>query len=59
MRFLEALQPDIYAKGGDYTLDTINQDERRLVERMGGKVVVLPGVPGRSTTALLERIGKL
>src|ERR1041385_5279609 len=25
-RFLEAAQPDIYIKGGDYTLDTINQD---------------------------------
>jgi len=59
LRFLEIVQPDIYAKGGDYTLDTINQDERRLVERLGGKVVVLPGVPGRSTTALLERIAKL
>lgn len=59
LRFLEAVRPDIYAKGGDYTLDTINQDERQLVERMGGKVVVLPGVPGRSTTALLERIAKL
>lgn len=59
LRFLEAVQPDFYAKGGDYTIDTINQDERRLVERLGGKVVVLPGVPGRSTTALLERISRL
>ena len=30
--FLQAARPDIYAKGGDYTLDTINQDERRLLE---------------------------
>lgn len=59
LRFLETVRPDIYAKGGDYTLDTINQDERRLVEQMGGKVVVLPGVRGCSTTALLERIAKL
>jgi bifunctional ADP-heptose synthase (sugar kinase/adenylyltransferase) len=34
--FLEAVRPDIYAKGGDYTLDTINQDERRLLEKPGG-----------------------
>ena len=59
LQLLKTVQPDIYAKGGDYTLDTINQEERRLVEGMGGKVVVLPGVPGRSTTALLERIAKL
>jgi len=56
LRFLEAVRPDIYAKGGDYTIDTINQEERRLVERLGGKVVVVGGVPGKSTSAL---IGKL
>jgi len=59
LRFLETVQPDIYAKGGDYTLATINQEERRLVDRLGGKVVVLAGVPGRSTTALLEIIARL
>jgi len=59
LRFLEIVQPDVYAKGGDYTIDTINQDERRLVERLGGKVAVLAGVPGRSTTALLEKIARL
>jgi D-beta-D-heptose 7-phosphate kinase/D-beta-D-heptose 1-phosphate adenosyltransferase len=53
------VQPDIYAKGGDYTIDTINQDERRLIESHGGKVVVLGGVPGKSTTAILDKIGKL
>ena len=58
-KFLEIVRPDIYVKGGDYTIDTINQDERRLVERLGGKVVILPGVPGRSTTALLAKIARL
>ncbi len=59
LRFLETVQPDVYVKGGDYTIDTINQDERRLVERLGGKVVVLAGVPGKSTTGLLEKIARL
>src|SRR5271154_146724 len=31
-KFLAAAQPDIYVKGGDYTLETLNQDERRAVE---------------------------
>jgi len=53
---IERVQPDVYAKGGDYTLDTINQDERRLVERLGGRVVVVGGVPGQSTTAILGRL---
>ncbi len=55
-RLLETVRPDVYVKGGDYTLDTINQPERRLVERLGGKVIIMPGVPGKSTTAL---VGKL
>ena len=59
MRLLSLVQPDIYAKGGDYNIDTINQEERRLIEQMGGKVVVLGGIPGKSTTGLLEKIAKL
>ena len=59
LRFLATVQPDIYVKGGDYTIDTINQEERRLVEGIGGKVVVLAGVPGQSTTGLLEKIANL
>jgi rfaE bifunctional protein nucleotidyltransferase chain/domain len=58
-KFLAAAQPDIYVKGGDYTLDTLNQDERRAVEAMGGKIKIIPFVPGKSTTALLEKISRL
>jgi D-glycero-beta-D-manno-heptose 1-phosphate adenylyltransferase len=59
IRFLSTVRPDIYAKGGDYTIDTINQEERQLIEKLGGKVAILPGVPGKSTTALLEKISRL
>ena len=55
-QFLSLAKPDLYAKGGDNTLDTINQDERRLVESFGGRVVIVPGLPGRSTTGLVNRI---
>ena len=58
-RFLTVAQPDVYVKGGDYTLATINQDERRAVEQGGGRVVIIPFVPGKSTTALLEKIARL
>jgi rfaE bifunctional protein nucleotidyltransferase chain/domain len=58
LRFLAEVKPDTYAKGGDYTLDTINQPERRLIEGLGGKVVILPGVPGRSTSNVLAKIVK-
>jgi rfaE bifunctional protein nucleotidyltransferase chain/domain len=58
-KFLAAAQPDIYVKGGDYTLETLNQDERHAVESNNGKIVLVPFVPGKSTTALLEKISKL
>jgi rfaE bifunctional protein nucleotidyltransferase chain/domain len=59
IKFLSAAKPDIYVKGGDYTLDTLNQDERRAVEAAGGKLMIIPFVPGKSTTALMEKILRL
>lgn len=58
-KFLSLAQPDIYVKGGDYTLETLNQEERRTVEQGGGKIFILPFVPGKSTTALLQKISRL
>ena len=57
--FLSAARPDVYVKGGDYTLDTLNQDERRVIESAGGKIVIFPLVPGKSTTTLLKKISQL
>ncbi len=58
LHFLTLAEPDVYVKGGDYTLETINQDERRAVESGGGKVVILPIVPGRSTSEILAKISR-
>src|SRR5512133_1598879 len=58
-RFLERAQPDVYVKGGDYTVETINQEERRIVEQHGGKIVIITFLPGKSTTALLKKIAQL
>ncbi len=54
--FLTLAQPDIYVKGGDYTIETINQDERKAVEVGGGRIVLLGLVPGKSTTTTLEKM---
>ncbi|MFF2267133.1 PfkB family carbohydrate kinase [Cellulosimicrobium cellulans] len=53
---LERLRPDVWAKGGDYTEETLPEAE--VVRRHGGRVVVLPYVDGRSTTSILERSGR-
>lgn len=58
-RFLAAARPDIYVKGGDYTLETMNQEERGIVEQQGGKITLIPFVPRKSTTALLAKITEL
>jgi rfaE bifunctional protein nucleotidyltransferase chain/domain len=57
--FLARARPDVYVKGGDYSLETLNQEERRIVEAAGGVIRVLPVVPGRSTSDLLKKIARL
>ena len=56
-RFLGLAQPDIYVKGGDYTLETLDPEERQTVEQAGGRIVLIPFVPGKSTTATLQKLG--
>jgi rfaE bifunctional protein kinase chain/domain/rfaE bifunctional protein nucleotidyltransferase chain/domain len=51
---LEALRPDVYAKGGDYTPEML--PETPTVAGYGGRVVILDYLADRSTTATLERI---
>jgi len=50
---LEALRPDIWVKGGDYVAGTLPEDE--VLSRWGGRSVVVPYLPGRSTTQLVAR----
>lgn len=53
---LRELKPDIYVKGGDYTIDTINQEERKIIEENSGKIVILKGHEGYSTTNLIKKV---
>jgi rfaE bifunctional protein nucleotidyltransferase chain/domain len=52
---LDELRPDIWAKGGDYAGVVLT--EAGLVRSWGGRVVLLPYLAGRSTTALLSDVG--
>jgi rfaE bifunctional protein nucleotidyltransferase chain/domain len=54
LELITSLQPDVLVKGGDYRLDEIVG--RKVVEARGGQVLVLPFIPGYSTTELLCRI---
>ncbi|MDP9399355.1 MAG: D-glycero-beta-D-manno-heptose 1-phosphate adenylyltransferase, partial [Actinomycetota bacterium] len=48
---LDALRPDVWAKGGDYA--GVELPESRLLQSWGGQAVVLPYLDGRSTTSLV------
>jgi D-beta-D-heptose 7-phosphate kinase / D-beta-D-heptose 1-phosphate adenosyltransferase len=53
-RLIEAIRPDLFVKGGDYTRDIL--PEAPLVEALGGEVKILPFLDDRSTTGIIERI---
>ena len=48
------IRPDVYVKGGDYTLDTL--PEAKIVQQYGGRVAFVDLVPGRSTTKVIEKL---
>ena len=53
LSLIQAVRPDVLAKGGDWALSEIVGREE--VERAGGRVARLRGVPGVRTTSLVER----
>ena len=59
IKMIELFEPDYYIKGGDYTIDTIDQNERKVVEGYGGEIVLLPMVEGVSSSIIVEKIRKL
>ncbi len=53
---IEKVRPAVYAKGGDYTRETL--PEAKIVEKYGGEVHFIDLVPGRSTTKIIEKINR-
>ena len=49
------IRPHIYAKGGDYTISTLDPGERGALEEASTRIEILPLVPGKSTTATLAK----
>jgi len=54
VELLKLVRPQIYVKGGDYDVETL--EETRWVRSWGGQAHALPFVEGYSTTALVARI---
>ena len=55
-RLVELIKPDVYVKGGDYTVDQL--PEARIAAAYGGKTVLIPEVPGRSSSNIIKKIAQ-
>lgn len=53
LELIRAVLPDVLVKGSDYSIDEVVG--AREVEAAGGRVVLAPLVPGRSTTTLIQK----
>lgn len=51
---IRRIKPDIHVKGGDYEEDELI--EAQVVREFGGEVVILPLLPGRSASSMIEKI---
>lgn len=53
--FLDAAKPNVWAKGGDYTLDTLDKDEVKTVLDNRGSIEIISMTQGYSTTGILSK----
>lgn len=53
---IDAIRPHIYTKGGDYTPDSLIDEEKALLDRLGVEIRILALVPGKSTSATLAAL---
>ena len=54
INLISTLLPDVLSKGGDYEIETIVGHE--IVQRNGGRIILIPFVDGFSSTAIIEKI---
>jgi rfaE bifunctional protein nucleotidyltransferase chain/domain len=57
-KFLAAVRPAIYGKGGDYTPGTLDEEERATLKKIGAQIRLIPFETGYSTSGLIEQICK-
>ncbi|HKQ19417.1 MAG TPA: adenylyltransferase/cytidyltransferase family protein [Candidatus Eisenbacteria bacterium] len=54
LELIEMLRPNVLVKGGDYTPEQVVG--REIVERDGGRVVIVPLVPGHSSSKIASSL---
>ncbi len=53
---INAVRPHLYTKGGDYTPESLIDEEKALLDRLGVEIRILALVPGKSTSATLAQL---
>jgi rfaE bifunctional protein nucleotidyltransferase chain/domain len=53
---IRSVRPHVYVKGGDYTPDSLDAEERGAMGEVGAEVEILALVPGKSTTAVVRKL---
>jgi len=56
---IEGVKPDIYVKGGDYNIDTINKDERKLLCGLGIDIKFTGYQNGYSASNFVDKVKKV
>ena len=54
LNLISTLLPDVLAKGGDYEIATVVGHE--IIQKNGGKVILVPFVYGFSSTTIIDKI---
>jgi len=57
LNLIKEIKPDILVKGGDWKKEEVVGSD--FVESYGGKTVLIPLVEGKSTSLIIEKIGRL
>jgi rfaE bifunctional protein nucleotidyltransferase chain/domain len=57
-RFLAAVRPAVYVKGGDYTSETLDEEERATLKEIEAAIRLITFETGYSTSGLIEQICK-
>jgi len=57
-QFISASMPAVYVKGGDYSSETLNPEERAILQKIGAEIRIIPFEKGYSTSLLLEKLRK-
>src|SRR4029453_2197190 len=57
-KFLAAVRPAVYVKGGDYTPRTLDEEELTILKETEAEIRLIPFETGYSTSGLIEQICK-